>query len=246
MSNTKPRLSLVIIAYNEEAYIGKCLLSVAELIDRPDEVIVVDNNSTDRTAEIAKAFTFVKLVTETEQGIAPARNRGFNEATGDLIARIDADTELPKHWVQAVHDVMDSRANTISATSGPAYIYDLPLDAGRDLMGHAVLKGYFDASKMMLGHETLYGSNMVMTKLAWDKVKNEVCNNSKELHEDMDLALHIAQYGDIYYDKELKAGVAKRAFIEPIKKTIWRLRIWPKTVTSHRKLFAKQHPKVPQ
>src|SRR5688572_5985312 len=106
MKTTKPRLTIVIIAYNEEGYIANCLRSVQDQTLAPDEVIVVDNNSKDRTAEIAKSFSFVKLVTEHIQGIAPARNRGFNEATGDLIVRIDSDTKLPVDWVEKAHEVM--------------------------------------------------------------------------------------------------------------------------------------------
>ncbi len=240
MTYRKASLTIVVIAYNEEKYIGNCLEAIAAQTVAPDEVIVVDNNSKDRTGKIAKSFSFVRVVNELEQGIAPARNRGFNEASSKLIARIDSDTQLPPGWVAAAHEVLDGRAETITAASGPAYVYDLPIKATRKLVGDLVINlAYFKLSRLMLGHQTLFGSSTVITKLAWEKVKNEVCNDSHEVHEDMDLALHIARFGDVLYDARLSVGIAKRSLDEPVRKTLWRIRIWPHTVTRHRKLFAK-------
>lgn len=235
------KLSIVVLAYNEEDYIGTVLSSIAAQTTPPDEVIVVDNNSTDATAKIASSFSFVRVVSETEQGIIPARDRGFNEAAGPLVARIDADTKLPHDWVATVHAICDAHANDIYGVSGPAFIYDTSSKLVGKVASHvAVNQGFFRGSKLMLGHDTLYGSNMVITKKAWLKVQNETCRNSRELHEDVDLSIHIAKYGVIEFDDRLKAGVSKRAFFyESPKKTWWRLRIWPQTVTKHRRLFMK-------
>ncbi len=244
MAASKPGLAIVIPAYNEEKYIGGCLESIARQTVAPDEVIVVDNNSTDKTAVIAASFPFVRLLRESAQGIAPARNRGFNEATSELIARLDADTQLPPDWIAIAHKLMDQHAKTITALSGPpSHIHDLPPGLGRKLIGRLVVKhGYFKVSKLMLGHHALFGANMLITKKAWQRVKKEVCLNSRAVHEDMDLALHVAKYGEVLYSTQLTASVARRTFFEPPSNSLWRLRIWPKTVTKHRKLFAKYHP----
>jgi glycosyltransferase involved in cell wall biosynthesis len=245
MTKSKITLSIVILAYNEEAYISRCLDSIADQTVMPDEVIVVDNNSSDDTAAIAASYPFVTIIKETEQGMMPARNRGFNSATGDFIARIDADTSLPEGWVAAAHQVIDSHVGTICGFSGPAYVYDLPSERAGKLMGNLILKqGFFRGSKLMLGHETLYGSNMIISAPAWAKVKDEVCQNSLTMHEDIDLALHIGQYGDIHFDDSLIAGVSKRGFLETPRKVWWRLRIWPTTVSHHRKLFANLRTKT--
>jgi glycosyltransferase involved in cell wall biosynthesis len=242
MTSKSPKLSLTIIAYNEEDYIGGCLESIAQQTVMPDEVIVVDNNCTDRTVEIAQKFPFARIVHEEKQGMIYARNCGFDEAKYDIIARIDADCKLPPDWTSKVHRIMDTHVKEICAASGPAYVHDLPIKAARELLGDFIVKlTYFRASKLMLGHETLFGSNVVLTKLAWQKVRGEVCLNDREVHEDVDLAIHIGYYGNIYYFNDLEVGVAKRAFMEPPKKALWRIRIWPKTVTQHRKLFAQFH-----
>lgn len=90
------RLSVVIPAYNEEKLLGRCLAAVAnasrELIRHgwEHEVIVCDNNSTDRTAESARADG-ARVVFEPRNQIARARNTGAREATGDWLLFLDAD-----------------------------------------------------------------------------------------------------------------------------------------------------------
>ena len=99
------KLSVVIPAFNEAANIGPCLGSVArELAGRSvaREVIVVDNASRDGTAEIARRYAEVTVVTESRKGITFARQAGFAHSTGDLVANIDADTRMPHGWLDTV------------------------------------------------------------------------------------------------------------------------------------------------
>ena len=91
----------MIPAYNEGKYIKRALKSVINQQIEADEIIVVDNNSTDRTSEIAKKLG-VKVIRERKQGMTPARDRGFNEAKYDIIARIDADVAVPPDWIKKI------------------------------------------------------------------------------------------------------------------------------------------------
>lgn len=102
ITGADPEVSIVIPAYNEQDNIVRTLLSLASnSTNRIVEIIVVDNNSRDRTAELVKACG-VGYVLETEQGITPARNRGLREARGRYILNADADTLYPAHWVEAM------------------------------------------------------------------------------------------------------------------------------------------------
>lgn len=88
--------SIIIPAYNEEKYLLKTLLSAkntAEKMDVAGEIIVVDNNSTDKTAEIARDFG-VKVIFEEHNQIAKARNSGARVAKGEYFIFLDADTIL--------------------------------------------------------------------------------------------------------------------------------------------------------
>ena len=87
-------------AYNAESTISECIESLLEQ-DFPEddfEVIVVDNNSTDRTAEIAKKYP-VRYVLEKNKGASAARNAGIDAAVGSLIALIDSDCIARRNWL---------------------------------------------------------------------------------------------------------------------------------------------------
>lgn len=106
------KLSFVIPAWNEEKLLGGCLTSIASAVERnnrPDfesEIIVVDNNSTDATAEIATRAG-AQVVFEPVNQIARARNRGAEAATGDWLVFIDADCELSAGLLRDVLRLVD-------------------------------------------------------------------------------------------------------------------------------------------
>src|SRR3989344_4017530 len=119
------KISLIIPAYNEEKYIGECLLSARKHAADFCEIIVINNASTDKTAEVAKSFPGVRVVDEPQKGLTRARQRGLLEASGDIIAFIDADCRLPSHWFKAVLKEFSCNPN-LAALSGPYRYYDLP------------------------------------------------------------------------------------------------------------------------
>jgi glycosyltransferase involved in cell wall biosynthesis len=122
------KLSFVIPAYNEEEYIGECLEAViAQKKNLPYdiEVIVVNNNSTDRTEAVARRYPGVRVVEEKEKGLVPARAAGFKASTGDLIANIDADTRIPRGWIRRVMETFEADPKLV-ALSGPFIYYDAP------------------------------------------------------------------------------------------------------------------------
>ena len=88
------RLSFVVPAYNEEAYLPACLESIlAQTRELGDgvEIIVVNNASTDRTREVALGYAGVRVVDEPRKGLTFARQAGFAASTGELIANVDSD-----------------------------------------------------------------------------------------------------------------------------------------------------------
>lgn len=118
------KLSLVIPAYNEENYIGACLKSVMENAgDGFSEIIVVDNGSTDRTGEIAREWPGVQVVLEPHKGLTHARECGRLNATGDLVAYLDADCVFAREWLDTVEELFTRRPDAVSL-SGPAIYVD--------------------------------------------------------------------------------------------------------------------------
>lgn len=96
-----PEVTIVIPAYNEEKTIVRTLYSICQNVTTyPIEIIVVNNNSSDKTAALVEACGITCLF-EPKQGIAHARNFGLKHAKGKYIINADADTIYPKNWIQA-------------------------------------------------------------------------------------------------------------------------------------------------
>lgn len=121
----KLKISLIIPAYNEEKYIGECLDYFIKNSDNKFfEIIVIDNKSTDKTGEIARNYKNVKVIYEERKGLTRARQRGFEESQGDILAYIDADTRMPKGWAQIIIDEFEKN-NNLACLSGPGFYYDI-------------------------------------------------------------------------------------------------------------------------
>ncbi|MBI3955795.1 glycosyltransferase [Candidatus Gottesmanbacteria bacterium] len=94
-------ITLIIPALNEEKYLPNTLASVKALDRQPDEIIVVNAQSEDKTAEIAKSFG-AKIITVDRRSIGYSRNKGLKAATSDIVAYTDADTILPRDWLSTI------------------------------------------------------------------------------------------------------------------------------------------------
>src|SRR3989339_358835 len=99
-----PSLSVVFSVHNEEKHLEEALKSIKKLAD---EIIVVDNESTDRTAQIAKKFT--KDIYEhknTPNSLNATKNYGFSKANGDWILSLDADEYVPSELAEEIRLVI--------------------------------------------------------------------------------------------------------------------------------------------
>jgi len=115
--------SVIIPAFNEEYYIGKCIKSLKEQdYEGEFEIIVVDNGSTDGTRRVVESFG-VKVVEEKKRGISFATNAGVKAATGEIFAFSDADTILPPDWLSKINKIFNSDEKII-AVGGPHLFYD--------------------------------------------------------------------------------------------------------------------------
>lgn len=201
---TLPKISVVIPAYNEEDYLADCLTAVKNQTLAPHEIIVVDNNSTDNTAAIARSFAGVKIVFQETAGIAAARDAGFNTACGDIIVRTDADTRPDTDWLaRTVHILSED----VQAVTGPIYYYDLPAQKLFKLLGIYIqtkLAGSRGRAKF------LAGANMAIRRDTWRAVTSKVCRQNN-IHEDLDLAIHLILGGyTIGYDQSMRVATSAR------------------------------------
>jgi len=200
-------LTIVIPVFNEQNHLKACLEAIAAQTVIPDEVIVVDNNSTDDSRRVAKQFSFVRLISEKKQGVLFAKNKGFSAARGDIIGRIDADSILPPRWVETVK--LSLADNSYAALTGPVNYYDMPLPEVNYHLDHWMRSSIYNWSPKS---PFLFGSNMAIRKAVWDEVRGSLCGDTY-MHEDLDLAIHLYKRGyDILYSNRLLAGASGRRY----------------------------------
>jgi glycosyltransferase involved in cell wall biosynthesis len=105
-------ISIIVPAYNEEKYIGITLGSIKQAQHRllnekgiPAELIVVDNDSTDSTANIARSFA-AQVFNEPTHNVAKVRNVGAARANGNILVFVDADVIVPERLLCRIHEAM--------------------------------------------------------------------------------------------------------------------------------------------
>jgi glycosyltransferase involved in cell wall biosynthesis len=101
-------LTIVVPAFNESELLPACLRSLAKQdFQGSVEVIVVDNGSTDDTADVAREFG-ARVVVEHVKGVCPARQRGTESAQGEIIVSTDSDTTFAPDWLRRIDDTFAS------------------------------------------------------------------------------------------------------------------------------------------
>jgi glycosyltransferase involved in cell wall biosynthesis len=101
-------ISVIVPAYNEEQYLPETLKRIGAAlshVNSPSEIILVDNDSRDKTRRIAESFG-AKVCAESEHNISRVRNRGAEASAGDVLIFVDADTLVPAALFQKIANVM--------------------------------------------------------------------------------------------------------------------------------------------
>ncbi len=111
------RVSAIVVARNGEPFLAQALSSIMQQSRRPDEVIVVDGQSTDRTAEIARSFAGVRYILQSNLGLANARNLGIEAARGDWIAFLDHDDMWTPDKLEFQIDYLSAHPEYVYATA---------------------------------------------------------------------------------------------------------------------------------
>jgi glycosyltransferase involved in cell wall biosynthesis len=223
-------LSIIIPAFNEERLIGACLDAIATQTDMPDEVIVVDNNSTDRTAEIAESYPFVKVLREKKQGIVYARNAGYDAAKCDIIGRIDADVVIPRGWVWRVRKFYDNPRHEQCGLSGNGRPNNLRFPRMNGWLQGQIA---FRVNRLLMGHYIFFGSNMAFPRKIWQQIRPDICLRT-DIHEDLDLAVHFHRAGyQITYQETLRVTGRAARLITNRKDLLNNLMFWPRTLRVH-------------
>ena len=103
------KISVVVIAKNAEATIQKCLDSVVRQTRLPDDVVVVVGDSSDRTRDIVSSYPCKLISSPGKDTYGSARNKGVAEASGNVIAFLDADDYADQNWIACMQVIIKPR-----------------------------------------------------------------------------------------------------------------------------------------
>lgn len=206
------RVSVVIPVLDDAAHLRTCLASLAAQTRPADEVVVVDNGSTDESAAVARSFG-ARVVPEPVRGIPAAAATGYDAATGDVIARCDADSRLPADWIEHVVRVLERNPH-LDAVTGPGSFHDLPRGV-RHVAGGFYLIGLFAGFGSAIANIPLWGSNMAMRADAWREVSGRVHRTTPGIHDDLDLSCVLGPRARVRFMPGVGVEVAGRMFSSP-------------------------------
>ncbi len=136
------KVSFIIPAYNVEAFLPRCLQSIAPLLDEGHEAVLIDDGSTDGTLVVAETFARehpqLRVVSQPNSGQSAARNRALKMATGDYIFYLDADDYL--HTIEVRQIIEDCKAAIMGGLTVDAVVFGLRLDNGSSSIASPILQ----------------------------------------------------------------------------------------------------------
>jgi peptidoglycan-N-acetylglucosamine deacetylase len=199
-----PTVSIVVPAFNEEVALPRCL----EALTRQDykgqfTITVVNNASTDATAEIARAFG-CNVIYESQKGYNHAIKRGYDCADGDIIASTDADTIVNSNWISNIVAIMS--APEVVACGGVFNFHD----------GPPLLKLIGAVFGKVSYH--IAGANMAVRKEAYCRCGGFSIDIN--LSADVDIHLRLKKIGTVVIDHSLVVATSSRRFACAFWKTL--------------------------
>lgn len=228
-------VSVVIPARNEEERISSLMVSILNQNIYPDEVIVVDNDSTDSTKQIVSSFANrfktknIKylVLSENQLGCAYARNTGFFASSSTIIASTDADIVLHEDWVEKIHQHFHEHDSI--AVTGITVIKDSNIIV-RTLSELNWYKYLTTLLRIIFGFQTISTANSAIKRVAFESIRgfNTNCKSPDDL-DDTELSSRLHLLGAIRVDTKMRVDGSFRRY-QPLSRGITssarRLKSW--------------------
>jgi glycosyltransferase involved in cell wall biosynthesis len=218
------KISVIVCAHNEAAYLPACLFSLLAQTRIPDEILVINNASTDETRAVAQQVPNVRVVDEPRKGLVVARETGRRAALGDVLAYVDADCRAPLTWLARVERRF-TEDPALLALSGPYRFYDW------DLWGRFLIRAYdftlAPATQLLVKHlfrlgTIFYGGNFAVRRAALDAIGG--FDTSIEFHgEDTNLGRRLFTVGRVGLYHDCYLYTSARRYIAMGKGEVFRL-----------------------
>lgn len=206
----RPKVTILIPAYNESKLIGNCLKSTLDLNYPKDklEVIVIDDGSTDDTYKVAKQYENqgVKVLTKKNAGKGAALNFGLEKATGELTATMDADSYITKDALLELLPLLEDKdvgavTPSIKIMKSNSIIKEMQRIEYLMILLSRKLLSYIDSVPVTPGPFSLFRTSVLREVGGFDP---------KNMVEDIEIALRIQSY---HY--KLKSSMTADVYTEP-------------------------------
>lgn len=202
------RISVVVPVKDDARHLEQLLALLREQTLAPFEVVVVDDGSTDDSAVVASAAG-ARVVRHGGAGIPASTAHGFDEARGEVLARLDADSRPGPDWVARV--AAHFADPEVGAVTGPGRFDELgPL--ARVLARFVYMDAYFVLMGSALANWPLFGSNCAVRRSAWEEITDEVHRHDAYVHDDVEISVHLGLRHRIVFDRHLQVGISARPF----------------------------------
>jgi glycosyltransferase involved in cell wall biosynthesis len=218
------RISVIVCAHNEAQYLPACLYSLLAQTRRPDEILVVNNASTDETRAVALQVPHVRVVDEPRKGLVIARDTGRLASTGDVLVYVDADCRAPLTWLARIEARFEGDRDLL-ALSGPYRFYDW------DWWGRVLIRAYdftlAPATQVLVKYllrigTVFYGGNFAVRREALDRIGG--FDTSIEFHgEDTNLGRRLFAVGKVGLFHDCFLHTSARRYVAMRKGTVIRL-----------------------
>lgn len=221
------KISVIIPAWNEEEYIATALDALHhQSFPRNDfEIIVIDNVSTDQTSAIAHERGADRVVFEPNKGTNSARQRGIQEAQGEIVAFLDADCVPPSNWLEKIYTTLHKRGSKCAAIAG-AYVFHVePIDhiffaqeAYRWIVMPTISSIF---GRILRRGGVLIGGNFASFRENFQRI-NGLDTSYTFFGDDASIAKKFGEIGYVEFDPTLYVLTSDRRFLrEGLLKTNW-------------------------
>lgn len=210
------KVSLYIPCYNAKRFIKECLESIFRQKYPIDEVLIIDDGSTDDTVDICSQYP-VRIISHREnKGLAASRNTAFREASNEFVASLDADCVLKPDWLE---QLMESFVNDKVAGTGGMLVERYTLRVA-DKWRLAHMSQHW-GNELIANPPFLYGSNTVFKKNAIRSVGfyNE---NFRNNYEDVELSMRLSEAGfSLIYNPKAVAEHLRKDTVRSVLAAYW-------------------------
>lgn len=218
MQHQFPKVSVIVPAFNEEKYILKTLEALRQQDYPAYEVLVINNASTDRTAELVRAFIYQKelifrfrLLNEARQGTQHARECGRRATAGEIIAQLDEDCLPPTDWIS--NGVRFLQEKKVVAVAGPYNYFDAkPIVRTLTCISQLFILRPLNTVVQLFGRGgVIIGGNVFIRAAVLARAggyNTRLCFYG----DDVDIALKVSRFGAILFTQKITVKSSSRRY----------------------------------